>query len=122
MSEAQIHNGGANNYCNERGGIPGIPDDLLVCKYALIHEWMLVFRVRLCHCRGTLGISFVATPPPSLMAKREGDTLSHTTHRPFPWGGVRGWTTDKQQRRGGERGLRWVPAQLHTFRVQRLPF
>lgn len=48
MSEAQIHNGGANNYCNGRGGIPGIPDGLLVCKYALIHKWMLVFRVSAC--------------------------------------------------------------------------
>lgn len=60
--------------------------------------------VRLCHCRGTLGISFVDAPPLFFPNEEEGGR-----HFPTPriglfseGGGGAGIGTDKQQRRERE--------------------
>ncbi len=72
--------------------------------------------VRLCHCRGTLGISFVDTPslPTGEEGGREGDKHFPTPHIGLFSEGGAGIVTDKQQRR--KRGaLSRVATWIHTF-------
>lgn len=68
------------------------PFSMWVCVEAWVDK--LVYRVCLCHCRRTLGISFVDPPPNHFPTEKKGgrQALSHTTYRPFLWGGS--WNSD----------------------------
>lgn len=78
---------------------------------------MVVFSVRLCHCRGTSGISFVDTPP--FPTEEKGGRHFPTPHRGvFPEGGA-GIVTDNQQ--GRERGALVGSQHTHTH-TNRVPF
>lgn len=74
---------------------------------------MVVFSVRLCHCRGTSGISFVDTPP--FPTEEKGGRHFPTPHRGVFSEGGAGIVTDNRQ--GRERGALVGSQYTHTNRV-----